>query len=85
MQLSAASAHHLVLDLLPADEGAFDQDLVDGAGGEAAADYGVELLAGVGDAAAGAAEGVGGAHDEGQAEVRECGVGLVHGLDDDAG
>ena len=33
-----AVAHHLVLDLFPAGEDLLDQDLVDGAGGEAAAD-----------------------------------------------
>ena len=78
-------AHHLVLDLLPADKGALEQHLAYGAGGEAAADDGLELSLGVGDAAACAAERVGGADDQGQAEVGERGAGLVHRFDDGAG
>ena len=56
-----------------------------GAGGEAAADDGLELVLGVRDATAGAAERVGGADDQGQAEIGERGAGLVHRLDDGAG
>ena len=63
-----AVAHHLVLDLFPAEQAALQQHLVDGAGGQPAADDLLQLLRCEGDAAAGAAERVGGADDERQAE-----------------
>ena len=51
-------AHHLGLEFLPADERFLDENLADRRRFEAALGHGIELLAVVGDAAAGAAEGV---------------------------
>jgi hypothetical protein len=51
-----AVAHHLQLELFPTDDGFLDQHFVDGAEIESAGDELAELLAVVGDAAAGAAE-----------------------------
>jgi hypothetical protein len=62
-------AHHLHLELFPAEDGFLDQDFVGGGGVDAALDDLDELGLGVGDAAAGAAHGEGGADDRGQADL----------------
>ena len=64
-------AHHLHLELFPAEHGFLDQDFVGGGGVDAALDDLDELGLGVGDAAAGAAHGEGGPDDRGQADVVE--------------
>ncbi len=56
-------AHHLVLDLLPADEAALDHDLADRAGAEARPDPLAVGGLGLDDATAGATEREGGADD----------------------
>ena len=61
-----AVAHHLHLELLPAEERFLDQDFGGGRGDQAAADDMLELLAVIRDAAAGAAEREGRADDRGQ-------------------
>ena len=58
-----AVAHDLHLEFLPAEHRFLDQDLADGRGAQAALDDVLELVAVVGDAAAGAAEGEGGPDD----------------------
>ena len=77
-----AVAHHLVLDLLPADERLLDEHLPDGAGSESASDDLVELIYGVGDAAAGASERVRGPYNERQADVVHDPVGVFERLRD---
>ena len=78
-------AHHLVLDLLPALQVTLDEDLVDGAGSDATGGDGCELLPGAGDAAPGAAQGVGGPDHQGKAEfVLHC-KGVFDSLDGGAG
>ena len=64
-------AHHLHLELFPAEHGFLDQDFVGGRGVDAAFDDLDEFRLGVGDAAAGAAHGEGGADDGGQADLVE--------------
>ncbi len=64
-------ADDLHLVLLPAEHALLDQHLVGGRGVDAALDDVDELLLVVGDAAAGAAHGEGGADDGGQADVGE--------------
>ena len=64
-----AVAHHLVLDLFPADERLLDENLPNGACGDSALDDAQEFGFRVGDAAAGAAERIGGADDERQPDV----------------
>ena len=59
--------HHLVLDLLPAPQRALDQHLVYGRGGQPAACHLLEVVAGAHEAAAGAAQGVGGPDHQRQA------------------
>src|SRR5690606_33047508 len=76
-----AVADDFELVLLPADDGLVDLDLPDHGGAQAAGDDVLELLAVVGDAAAGAAEGEGGADDGGQADLVEEGEGVVEGGD----
>ena len=61
-----AVAHHLELELAPADHGLVEQHLADRRGLEALGDDPLELRVGAGDPAAAAAERVGGAHDAGQ-------------------
>ena len=56
MQLSVLVAHHLHLEFLPAEHRLLEQHLAGGRGVEAAGHDLLELLAVVGDAAAGAAE-----------------------------
>ena len=63
-----AVAHYLILDFLPAHQRAFQQDLGNGAGGQAGFGDGLEFFRGVGDAAAAAAQGVGRADDQRQAQ-----------------
>ena len=69
---------YLVLDFLPAHQGTLQQHLGDGAEGKAVLDYLLELFGGVGYAAAGSAQGVGGAHHQGQPHVVAVGPGLFH-------
>src|SRR3546814_1675974 len=64
-----AVAHHLHLELLPAEERFLDQDFGGGRGDQAAADDMLELLAVIGDAAAGAAEREAGTDEIGRAHV----------------
>jgi hypothetical protein len=69
-------AHHLVLQLAPAVQRALHQHLADGRGGEAAEhDLGV-LVLGLAEAAAGAAQGEGGAHHQRQSLALLEGAGL---------
>ena len=75
-------AHHLVLDFLPAHQRLFHQDLGDGAGVEAAPYDDIEFPGCLGDAAAGAPEGVGGADHQRQAEILGGAPRLVEGADD---
>ena len=62
-------AHHLQLELLPADDRLLHQDLAGRRGVDAGDGHGLVLFAVVGDAAAGAAEGEGGADDRREADV----------------
>ena len=63
--------HHLVFDLLPANEAALDHHLSNRAGAQAALHALPVLLLGGDDAAARATEGEGGANDGGEADLRE--------------
>ena len=67
--------HHLVLDLFPAGDALFHQDLVNGRKAQAVGGDLVQLLRGFANAAAGAAHGKGGAHDHGIADLS----GKLHG------
>ncbi len=62
-------AHHLQLELLPAQDALLHQHLPDGRQVQAPAQDGLELLDVVGDAAAGAAQGEAGAQDGGKARA----------------
>ena len=62
-------AHHLHLELFPAEHALLDQDFVGGGGIEAALDDVEKLFLVVGDAAAGAAHGEGGTDDRRQADL----------------
>jgi len=74
-------AHHLQLELLPADQRLLDQDLGDGTGLKAALADRLEFLGVVGNAAAAAAEGEGGADDARVAADRLThGYRLIHGV-----
>ena len=73
-------AHDLELELVPADHGLLEQDLRDRAELQPLLADAHEALVVVGDAAADAAQRVGGADDEREAELRAGGLGLVHGL-----
>ncbi len=64
-------AHHLVLDLLPADEAALDHDLADRAGAEAGANPLAVFLLGLDDAAARPAERERGPDDRREADVHQ--------------
>ena len=64
-------AHHLVLDLLPADQALLDDDLADGAGAQARPDALPVVGLGQDDAAARAAERERRPHDRRQADVLE--------------
>ena len=72
-------AHHLHLELFPADHRFFQQHLVDGREVQAVLHQLVELLAVVGDARAGAAEGEAGPHHAGQPDLLHRLPGLVAG------
>ena len=74
-------ADHLHLELLPAQHRFLDQHLRGGGGVEAAGHDLLELVAVVGDAAAGAAHGEGRADDGGQADLRHHVTGFGQGLD----
>ena len=74
-------AHQLQLELLPAEDRLLDEDLVDRREEEAALDDRLEVVGIEGDPAPGAAEGVGGADDDGEAE----GMGDLAGLVDRPG
>ena len=52
--------HHFILDLFPAFQRAFQQHLIDGAGGDACAYAFLKLLFSADNTAAGTAEGIGG-------------------------
>ena len=73
-------AHHLVFDLLPANEAALDHHLANRAGAQAALHALPVLLFGGNDAAARAAEGEGGANDRGEADLRERRRRRLHAL-----
>ena len=73
-------ADDLHLVLLPAEHALLDQHLVGGGGVEAPLHDVEELLAVIGDAAAGAAHGEGRADDRGQAHLGERDQGLAHGV-----
>src|SRR4029079_224685 len=83
-------AHHLVLDLLPADEAFLDHDLADRAGPQAGPDALAVSRFGLDDAAACPTERERRADDGGQADLRERLVGrgvalrLARALDDEA-
>ena len=73
-----AVPHGLELDLLPAEDVLFHQHLVDGAGLQAARSHGFQLAGVVGHAAAEAAQGKGGADDDGIADALCDGQGGLH-------
>ena len=62
--------HHLVLDLLPAQQGPLHQHLPDGAGRQPLPDHRPQLQRGGGDPAPGPAQGEGGPDHQGQAALR---------------
>ena len=64
-----AVAHHLHLEFLPAQKGFIDQNLCHGAGFQPGFHDGFVIVAVIGDAAAGATQGKGGADDGGQADI----------------
>ena len=78
--LAVGVAHDLKLELLPAEDGLLDEDLVHGACGEATLDHGAQLLDVVHQAAARAAHGVGGAQHAGIAKLAGDVDGLVHAV-----
>ena len=72
-------AHHLHLVFLPTEEGFLDKDFRGRGSIEALGGDGLKLLAVVGDAASGAAEGEGRPDDEGEgADLGHGGAGLLH-------
>jgi len=75
-----AVPHHLVFDLFPTDQRAFQQYLGDGAGRETRTCEALEFLFGVGDTAAAAAQGIGGPDHQGKAHPLGDGPGLIHGV-----
>ncbi len=77
-----AVAHHLHLELFPSKDAFLDQHFGGRRGVEAGGDDVVELGAVVGDAAAGAAHGEGGADDRRQADMVERLGGNRHGVAD---
>ncbi len=70
-------AHHLELELPPADDGLIEQDLPDRRCLEPLGGDLLELLLAASDPPSPAPEGEGGAHDAGQPELREGTLGLV--------
>ena len=79
-----AVAHHLQLELFPADDGFFDEDRADGAEFESAGNELVEFFAVVGDAAAAAAEGEAGPQDARQADLLADGLRFREAVDQTA-
>ena len=79
-----AVAHHLVLDLFPADQRPFDQHLPNRAGVQTPLDDGGEVVPPLCHAAAGAAEGVSRPDDERKADLLGKSLGLAHRGDDHA-
>ena len=77
-------AHDLVLDLLPASDALFDQALADAGEAQAVGAHRLQLLAGAADAAARAAQRVGGAHNDGVADLFGEHAGVLDSLDDQA-
>ena len=73
--------HDLVLELFPSLQVALQQDLPDRAGAQAAADHRRQLLQGPNDAAAGAAQGVRGPHDQRKAQLLSHPLCLLQGGD----
>ena len=78
-------AHHLVLDLFPAGDALFHQDLMDGRKAQAVGADLDQLFAGLADAAAGAAHGKGRTHDDRVADAVGAGQGILQRLDDFGG
>ena len=76
-----AVAHHLELELAPADHGLLDEHLPDRARGEALGDHLPVLGLGPRDAAAGAAHGEAGPHDRREADLGQRPLRLAHRLD----
>ncbi len=77
-----AVAHDFHFELLPAEQGFFDEDFGNGREVEAAGDDVIEFLAVVGDAASGSAHGEARADDEREgADILGGLPGFVHGLD----
>ena len=75
-------AHDLVLDLFPAGDALFHQDLMDGGKAQAVGADLDELFAGLADAAAGAAHGEGWAHDDRVADAVGAGQRVLQSLHD---
>ena len=75
-----AIPHHLVLNLFPANQRAFQQDLGDRAGRQAGTGEAFEFFFGVGDTATAAAQCVGGPHYQWKAHPFGNGPGLFHGV-----
>ena len=73
-------AHHLVFDLLPANEAALDHHLTNRAGAQATLHALPVLLFGSNDAAARATEREGGANDGGETDLRERRLCSLHAL-----
>ncbi len=79
-----AVANHLHLELLPAEHAFLDQHLVRGRGVEAPLHDAVELLAVIGDAAAGAPQGEAGPDHRGQPDSGQGRAGFLQGVSDGA-
>ena len=75
-------AHDLILDLFPAGDALFHQDLMDGGKTQAVGADLDELFAGLADAAAGAAHGEGGADDDRVADAVGAGQCVLQRLND---
>jgi hypothetical protein len=74
-------AHHLELELAPADHRLLHEHLADRAGGQALGHHLAILRLGPGDAAPGTTHREAGPHDRGQADLEERPLGLAHRLD----
>ena len=77
--------HHLILDLFPARNALFHEDLVDGRQTQAVGADLDQLLAGLADAAAGAAHGKGRTDDDRVTDAVGAGQGILQRLDDFGG
>ena len=80
--LAGGVADDLELELLPSEERLLDEDLMDEGGLESACGDGSEFLDVVAEAAAGAAHGVGGSDDDGEADFLGDGLGALDGVCD---